>query len=85
MSIDVLPQTRKRIEQRIEAGQFRSADEVVRAALDLLEERERERQQDLQRVREKIAVGLEQIERGETYDGEEVFEQLLSDLGEEES
>ena len=82
MSIDVQPQTRKRIEDRIEAGQFRSADEVVRAALDLLEERDRERQQDLQRVRDKIAVGLEQIERGETYDGEEVFEELLADLEE---
>jgi hypothetical protein len=43
---------------------------------------ERNRSVDLDQVRRKIAVGLEQLERGEELDGDQVFEELLAGLDE---
>ena len=47
-------------------------DDVINEAFQLLEERER----ILEELRQKIAVGTEQIERGQVTDGEVVFERL---------
>jgi hypothetical protein len=43
-----------------------------------------ERAQDLAQVRQKIAAGLEQLDRGAGLDGEETFAQLLSQLDNED-
>ena len=47
-------------------------DDVINEAFKLLEERERR----LNELRQKIAVGTEQIKRGQVTDGEVVFERL---------
>jgi hypothetical protein len=39
------------------------------------------RQADLEGVRQKIAVGLDQARRGELFDGESVFQEILETLG----
>lgn len=44
------------------------------------EEGEISRQRALDEVRHKIAIGLEQAERGEVFDGEEVFREILEKL-----
>jgi antitoxin ParD1/3/4 len=80
MSVQLNAETERRIEDHVSAGEFASADEVIRAALRLLEERDRKRAIQRDEIRKKIAVGLEQLERGEGIDGEKVFADLLSDL-----
>ena len=82
MSVDLQPDTLRRIEDRVGAGRYGSADEVVRAGLDLLEQREQQRQQNIEEVRHKIARGVHEFERGDGFDGEQVFEELLASLDE---
>ncbi|HEX4792383.1 MAG TPA: type II toxin-antitoxin system ParD family antitoxin [Humisphaera sp.] len=85
MPVDLQPDTLRRIEDRVGAGHYGSADAVVRAGLDLLEQRERQRQSDIQAVRQKIDLGIREFERGEGFDGEQAFEELLASLNEDGS
>ena len=80
MNVSLTPALEKFVESRIASGRYQSASEVVRDGLRLLEERETSRQAALDEVRRKIAVGLEQAERGELFDGEEVFREILEKL-----
>jgi antitoxin ParD1/3/4 len=84
MPIALRPETERRIEDRMKDGSYSSPDDVVQAALQLLEQRERRRQADLEDVRQKIAVGIEQLDRGDGLDGEQAFAELLAELGEPE-
>jgi antitoxin ParD1/3/4 len=52
----------------------------VREALRLLEERDRLQQMKLKTLRQELMVGVEQIERGEIVDGDEVFAELENDI-----
>ncbi|HUG63456.1 MAG TPA: type II toxin-antitoxin system ParD family antitoxin [Methylomirabilota bacterium] len=60
MSVDLAPHVEALIREKIEAGPYRTADEVIHEALQALEERER-----LQRLRAMLQVGLDQLDRGE--------------------
>lgn len=46
----------------------------------LTSEERTSRQAALEEVRQKIALGLEQAKRGELFDGEEVFKEILEGL-----
>jgi antitoxin ParD1/3/4 len=76
LNVSLTPELEHFITTRIASGRYRSAEEVVHEGLRLLKEREGERETALEEVRQKIAVGLEQAERGELLDGEEVFRKL---------
>ena len=80
MGISLRPETERKIRDQMEAGGYPSVDEVVQEGLRLLEERDRMKKSDLDEVRRKIAVGLQQLDRGEGIDGEKVFEELLNEL-----
>jgi len=51
------------IQERVDSGRYHDAGEVIREALAALDERERGQQA---RLRELLAVGVAQMERGET-------------------
>jgi antitoxin ParD1/3/4 len=53
------------IQRVIAEGGYASASEVVREALRLLEQQQEEDRLKLQRLREAIQVGIDQMERGE--------------------
>ncbi|MFN6562617.1 MAG: type II toxin-antitoxin system ParD family antitoxin [Nostoc sp. ChiSLP01] len=63
----------------IESGKYANADEVIAAALQLLAEQEQYTLW-LNETRQKIAVGLEEIERGDVIDTEVVINQLKEKL-----
>jgi antitoxin ParD1/3/4 len=60
MSVTLTPQIEAMIRERVESGRYDNANDVVREALRLLEEREK-----LDHLRSLLAVGLEQLRRGE--------------------
>lgn len=72
MHIQIKKEHEKFIQAQIATGRFTSADDVVNEAFKLLEEQERR----LEELRQKIAVGTEQIEQGRVTDGETVFARL---------
>jgi antitoxin ParD1/3/4 len=80
LNVSVPPQLQKFVDTRVKSGSYRSASEVVCEALQLLEEREREKQFSLAQVKAKIASGLAQARRGELLDGDLVFDEIERQL-----
>jgi antitoxin ParD1/3/4 len=81
MNVSLTPELESFVDSRVALGQYQSASEVVRAALRLLETEEQERETALAEVRQKIQLGLDQIQRGEIFDGEAVFDELDQEHG----
>jgi antitoxin ParD1/3/4 len=59
MNVSLTPHLEDFVHQTVASGRYQSASEVVRTALRLLEERERERQAKLERLRLEIQKGLD--------------------------
>lgn len=55
---------------------YNSASEVIRAGLRLLQEQDELRQIRLRELKREVQQGLDEIERGEVVDGDEVFQEL---------
>ena len=70
---------------KVESGDYQSVSEVVREALRLLRERERDRAAGLTEIQAKIESGYAQSRRGELMDGEEAFRRVLRGLDEKPS
>lgn len=64
------------IQSKIEQGRYESVSEAVRSALRLLEIEEAK----LDALREKLAVGEEQLKNGQWVDGETAFNEMMQRL-----
>lgn len=87
MNITLKPEQEQFIQSQIERGIFANAEEAIAAALNLLEEQSIGYEQWLQETREKVEVGIAQLERGEKFPLEVAFERLdqkLTKLREEQ-
>ena len=72
MNIQLKPEQEKFIQEKIASGEYSNADDVISQAFKLLEARERK----INELKDKIAVGTEQIAKGQVTDGEIVFKKL---------
>lgn len=72
MNISLKPEHEQFIQSQIETGNYANAEEVINAAFKLLSEKALR----LEELRQKIAVGTEQIAKGQVTDGEIVFARL---------
>ena len=68
MAIHLNRELEAEIDAKVRSGAYRSADDVVREGLGLINAREE--------LRQAIAAGAAQLDRGEGIPGEEVFEEL---------
>jgi antitoxin ParD1/3/4 len=75
-NIALTPHLDKLVQQRVASGRYQSASEVVREGLRLLEQRDEERNAELQQVRQQIEEGWQASERGEVVDGPSVFREI---------
>lgn len=73
------------IQEKVNSGQYASANEVFLASIKLLKEIEKTYQGRFEELRREISIGLEAAERGETIDGDKVFNRLAAILAEIES
>ena len=65
MSVSLAPDLEQLILEKVEGGLYRSPEEVVREALELLSERDAWRQASLEALRNEVAIGIEQADRGQ--------------------
>ena len=77
MNIQLKPEQEKFIQEKIASGAYSNANDVITEAFKLLETRERK----LKELKDKIAVGTDQIANGQLTNGEEVFNRLQEKIG----
>ena len=69
------------VDRALAEGKFDDLDNLVTYALSYVEtELEDQKHQDADALRKAIQVGIDQADRGEVFDGEEVMRQLLDKL-----
>jgi antitoxin ParD1/3/4 len=76
MNITLKPEQEQFIQSQIKRGIFANAEEAIAAALRLLEEQSISYEQWLKETREKVEIGLAELERGEKFPLEVAFERL---------
>ena len=76
MDISINEQNQERIRRKVESGIYRSADEAVEVALDLLDLRDIELERELAEMIEMVRIGAEQADAGMSIPAEEVFNEL---------
>ncbi|MCY7273025.1 MAG: type II toxin-antitoxin system ParD family antitoxin [Phormidesmis sp. CAN_BIN44] len=80
MTIALTTTQEQLIERLVNTGRYGNVSEAIDTALQLLEERERHYAQWLEATRQKVQVGLDELDRGEGIDGEVVVERLREKL-----
>jgi len=76
MNISLTPELEQVIAQKVSSGLYATPLEVIREALRALDQQDASQQAWLDEMREQIAAGLAQLERGEGIPGEHVFDEL---------
>lgn len=80
MNVSLTPELEQFVHDKVKSGRYLSASEVVREALRLLEERDRLYQAKLAELRQHLVIGIEQADRGELIDDDDVFAELEDDI-----
>lgn len=80
MNISLTPELENLIQEQVKKGRYSSVSEMVGESLRLLWERDRIREKRVAELRAKIRVGIEELNRGEGIDGEEVFDEIEADI-----
>ncbi|MBN3926785.1 type II toxin-antitoxin system ParD family antitoxin [Nostoc sp. NMS4] len=80
MNISLTPELEQLVKDKVSSGRYHSVSEVMGEALRLLDERDRLQEKRLAELKAKIQEGIEELERGEGIDGEEVFAEIEEDI-----
>jgi antitoxin ParD1/3/4 len=81
MNVSLTPELDRYVEEKVRSGRYRSASEVVRDSLRIMQQVEEERQARLAALRGEIDRGIEELDRGMGVDGEEAFRRVLDEIG----
>jgi antitoxin ParD1/3/4 len=75
LNISLPEALKEHVQKRVAEGAFSNASDFVRTLIRL----DKEQQEKLATLRRDIAVGIDQLDRGEGLDGERVFAELLDE------
>ena len=78
MNVSLTPVLETYVEDKVKSGTFSSASEVVRAGRRLLQEHDAAHAARLEGLRADVQLGSEQLRRGQTKQGSEVFVRVLA-------
>jgi antitoxin ParD1/3/4 len=76
MNVSLTPELEKLVESKVQSGRYRSASEVIREGLRLLDNQDRLQAAQLDEVRRKIQIGIDQLDGGQGIDGGTVLAEL---------
>ena len=79
MNITLTPELEQIVQSKVQTGGYHSANDVMREALRLLEQRDLAREE----IREKIEVAWESLRQGKGTEGETFMAQMEAELEEE--
>ena len=65
MKVFLTPDLEKLVNEKLATGKYDSVDEVVRKALQLLQERDEQKQSRAEELRGKVLEGLKEIKKGQ--------------------
>ncbi len=85
LQIALSPDLEDFVTSRVSSGRYGSVTEVIQESLRFLEQHEALLEIPAAELRARIAVGVEQADRGELRDGEEVFRELEAKLASTDS
>ncbi len=85
MNISLTGEVAKFVKNKVQSGRYGSSGEVIEEALRLMGERERFIALHREDMGQKIASGMNSLLRGDSVDGEDVFDRLNADLDHSES
>lgn len=81
MNVSLTPPLEELVRRKVASGLYHSAGEVIHEAPRLLEERDRLREMRLDELRREIAVGVDQIKRGQVVDYDDAsLDSLAEDI-----
>ena len=76
MNVSLTPELEKLVNEKVKSGHYTSASEVVREGLRLIQEQDELRRIKVEMLRQEIAKGIEQLDRGEGIPGDQVFAEI---------
>jgi antitoxin ParD1/3/4 len=76
VNVSLTPQLDAFLQSRVRSGRYQTTSEVVREALRLLQNQEKERAAAFRELKAKLKRGADQAARGNLLDGKEVFDEL---------
>lgn len=82
LNVSLTGKLEKYVRSKLDSGGYESASEVIREDLRALQEREQAAAGFWAGVRDKVAVARRQVAQGRMQDGEQVMDQILSELRE---
>ena len=81
MKIVLPPELEALVKRRLDSGLYDSPAEVVRDALQLLDDFDRFETLQLEELKREVAIGLEQLDRGETVTFDEALAERIKARG----
>jgi antitoxin ParD1/3/4 len=86
MNVSLTPELERLVAEKVESGLYRSASEVLREGLRLLQLREEEQAVRMEALRRDIQEGLDELDRGAGVPGGEAFDRIMARIdGHEEA
>lgn len=80
MNVSLTEQLEEFIAGEVQSGRYRSASEVVRAGVRLLQDQTRLHELRIDALRQELAGGLTQLDAGQSVSADEAFAKVLADL-----
>jgi antitoxin ParD1/3/4 len=80
MNVNLTPELEDLIQRKVASGLYNNQSEVVREALRLLAEQDRLREVHLEKLRNALAEGLAQADRGDLVDGSKAVAEIRRGL-----
>lgn len=80
MTVTLTPELEQFVAEQLKSGHYRSADDVIAQSLGMLRAQEEFIETHTDELREKIALGLDQIRKGQVVDGRKAIQDLREKL-----
>ena len=80
MNVSLTPELENIVDEKVKSGHYKSASEVLREGLRLLQQRDEMREAKLNALRAEIQKGIDDLEAGRFRDGPEAMAEIKERL-----